>query len=138
MSLPAGTRRIAQQSDKRKPAICQILNSLNSGRCPVGSAGPFDARQMTMGAVYRRAMRKDANRLYDIRRRSIIELAHPTMTAAEAQVWAAKLTPSGMERKLRELEVWVGERGGIVAGWGPFARIAWRACIRRRNLPGRA
>ncbi|NOJ48458.1 GNAT family N-acetyltransferase [Bradyrhizobium archetypum] len=71
-----------------------------------------------MGAVYRRAIRKDANRLYDIRRRSIIELAPPTMTAAEAQAWAAKLTPSGMERKLRELEVWVAERGGIVAGWG--------------------
>ena len=30
----------------------------------------------------------------------------------------AQLTLSGMERKLRELEVWVAERGGIVAGWG--------------------
>ncbi|WP_141686565.1 GNAT family N-acetyltransferase [Bradyrhizobium sp. LMTR 3] len=75
---------------------------------------------MTMGAVYRRAMRKDANRLYDIRRRSIIELALPTMTAAEAQAWAAKLTRAGMEQKLRELDVWVAELDGRAAGWGAF------------------
>ena len=71
-----------------------------------------------MGAVYRRAMRKDASRLYDIRRRSILELAPPKMSVAEAKRWAARLTPPGMERKLRELEVWVAEFNGIVAGWG--------------------
>jgi putative acetyltransferase len=71
-----------------------------------------------MGAVYRRAIRKDATRLYDIRRRSILELAPPTMPAAEAQAWAARLTLSGMERKLRELEVWVAELNGAVVGWG--------------------
>ena len=71
-----------------------------------------------MGAVYRRAMRKDASRLHDIRRRSILELASPTMPAAEAQAWASKLTLSGMERKLRELEVWVAELDGVVVGWG--------------------
>jgi putative acetyltransferase len=43
------------------------------------------------------------------------------MTAAEAQAWAAKLTLSGMERKLRELEVWTAELGGIVAGWGAIS-----------------
>jgi len=71
-----------------------------------------------MGAVYRLATREDASRLYDIRRRSILELAPPTMPAAEAQAWAAQLTLSGMERKLCELEVWVAELDGIVAGWG--------------------
>lgn len=71
-----------------------------------------------MGAVYRRAMRKDASRLFDIRRRSILELAPPTMPKAEAQAWAVQLTPSGMERKLRELEVWVAELDGAIAGWG--------------------
>jgi len=71
-----------------------------------------------MGAVYRRAMRKDASRLHEIRRRSILELAPPTMPAAEAQAWAAQLTLSGMERKLRELEVWVAELDGVVVGWG--------------------
>ena len=71
-----------------------------------------------MGAVYRPAMRKDASRLYDIRRQSILELAPPAMPAAEAQAWAERLTLAGMERKLRELEVWVAERDDIVAGWG--------------------
>jgi putative acetyltransferase len=71
-----------------------------------------------MGAVYRLAMRKDASRLYDIRRRSILELAPPKMSVAEAQAWAVQLTVSGMERKLRELEVWVAEQHGIIAGWG--------------------
>lgn len=71
-----------------------------------------------MGAVYRPAMRKDASRLYDIRRRSILELAPPTMPKAEATAWAAQLTLSGMERKLRELEVWVAELDGVIVGWG--------------------
>jgi putative acetyltransferase len=71
-----------------------------------------------MGAIYRLATRKDASRLYDIRRRSILELSPPTMPATEAQAWAERLTLAGMERKLCELEVWVAEQGGIVAGWG--------------------
>jgi putative acetyltransferase len=71
-----------------------------------------------MGAVFRLATRRDASRLYDIRRRSILELSPPTMPVAEAQAWASKLTLSGMERKLGELEVWVAELNGVVAGWG--------------------
>ena len=71
-----------------------------------------------MGAVYRPAMRKDAGRLHDIRRRSILELAPPTMQKAEAQAWAERLTLAGMERKLRELEGWVAELDGIIVGWG--------------------
>ena len=71
-----------------------------------------------MGAVYRPAMLSDASRLYDIRRRSILELAPPTMPVTEANRWAAQLTLSGMERKLRELEIWVAELDGVVAGWG--------------------
>ena len=71
-----------------------------------------------MGAVYRLAIRKDASCLYDIRRRSILELAPPKMSVAEAQAWAVQLTLSGMERKLRELEVWLAALDGIVAGWG--------------------
>ena len=71
-----------------------------------------------MASDYRLAMRKDANRLYDIRRRSILELAPPTMPAAEAPAWAAQLTLSGIERKLHELEVWVAERVVVVAARG--------------------
>ena len=69
-------------------------------------------------AVYRPALREDASRLYEIRRRSILELAPPTMSRAEAQKWAAQLTPARMEQKLRELEVWVAELDGAVVGWG--------------------
>ena len=76
--------------------------------------------QATMGAVYRRAMHEDASRLHDVRRRSILELAPPTMSKAAAQAWAAPLTPVGMEQKLRELEVWVAELDGGVVGWGPI------------------
>lgn len=71
-----------------------------------------------MAAVYRPAVRKDASHLYDIRRRSILELALPTMPVDEVRAWAAQLTISGMERKLRDLEVWVAEFDGVAAGWG--------------------
>jgi len=71
-----------------------------------------------MAAVHRLATPDDAGLLHDIRRRSILELAPPTMPVPEAQAWASRLTPSGMEQKLCELEVWVAEQDGIVAGWG--------------------
>jgi GNAT superfamily N-acetyltransferase len=74
--------------------------------------------QTTMPAVFRPALREDAGCLHDIRRRSILELALPEMSAAEAQAWAERLTLAGMARKLRELEVWVAECEGVVAGWG--------------------
>jgi putative acetyltransferase len=102
----------------RQTRLPSIHSSLTSGHCPAGSAAPLDSGQVTVGAVYRLAMRKDAICLYDIRRRSILELAPPTMPAAEAQAWASQLTPPGMERKLRELEVWVAELDGVVVGWG--------------------
>ena len=69
-----------------------------------------------MAPDYRLAMRKDASRLYDIRRRSILELAPPTMPAAEARAWAAQLTLTGMERKLQELEIWGAMCGDMLEG----------------------
>jgi len=80
--------------------------------------GPFDSGEVTMDAVHRLAMRRDMGVLYDIRQQSILELAPPTMPGAEAKAWALQLTLSGMERKLRELEIWVAELDGRVAGWG--------------------
>lgn len=71
-----------------------------------------------MAAVYRLATREDASRLHNIRRRSILELAPPAMPEAEAMAWASQLTLAGMERKLRELEVWVVELDGVAIGWG--------------------
>jgi GNAT superfamily N-acetyltransferase len=40
------------------------------------------------------------------------------MSVREAEAWAMQLAPSGMERKLRELEIWISERDNRVAGWG--------------------
>jgi putative acetyltransferase len=71
-----------------------------------------------MGAIHRLATLHDACCLYRIRRHSILELAPPSMVTLAAEVWAAKLTLAGMERKLRELEIWVAELDDIVAGWG--------------------
>ncbi|WP_044589144.1 GNAT family N-acetyltransferase [Bradyrhizobium sp. LTSPM299] len=71
-----------------------------------------------MSPVYRRATRGDAIRLFEIRRTSILELASKGIPADEAAAWAMKLTPAGMEQKLRELKIWVAESDGIAAGWG--------------------
>lgn len=71
-----------------------------------------------MGAGYRLATLDDTDRLHHIRRQSILELAPPSMAVVEAEAWQAKLTLSGMEQKLRELEIWVAEFDDIVAGWG--------------------
>jgi putative acetyltransferase len=62
----------------------------------------------------------DADRLFEVRRRSIIALARKSMSAAEAAAWAGTLTLAGMERKIRELEIWVAEAGDAVVGWGGF------------------
>ncbi len=40
------------------------------------------------------------------------------MSALESQFWAAQLALVGMKRKLRELETWLAELDGAVAGWG--------------------
>ena len=40
------------------------------------------------------------------------------MSVEEAEAWASRLTLAGMQRKLRELEIWVTELDGTVAGWG--------------------
>jgi putative acetyltransferase len=70
-----------------------------------------------MAAVHRPATLDDAAALLDLRRRSILELASRGLPAGEAETWAAKLTLAGMERKLRELEIWVAKLDGVAAGW---------------------
>jgi GNAT superfamily N-acetyltransferase len=72
-----------------------------------------------MGAtLHRLATLEDATLLFELRRRSILELAPSGMSVREAEAWAMQLAPSGMERKLRELEIWISERDNRVAGWG--------------------
>jgi len=69
-------------------------------------------------AVHRLATLEDASRLFEVRRRSILELAPSGMPVADAEAWANQLTPAGMERKLRELEIWIAELDDAMAGWG--------------------
>ena len=45
-------------------------------------------------------------------------IAPKRMSVVEAETWAATLTVEGMERKVRELEIWVAEVRGAVVGWG--------------------
>jgi putative acetyltransferase len=74
--------------------------------------------QINMTGVHRPATLDDAAALLDLRRRSILELASRGLPAGEAETWAAKLPLAGMERKLRELEIWIAELNGVVAAWG--------------------
>ena len=69
-------------------------------------------------AVHRLATLDDATLLFEVRRKSSLELTAPEISVREAEAWATQLTPAGMERKLRELEIWVAELDGRVAGWG--------------------
>ena len=69
-------------------------------------------------APHRLATPNDAPRLFEVRRRSILELAPPVMSVADAEAWAVRLTLSDLEQKLRELEIWIAELDGAVAGWG--------------------
>jgi putative acetyltransferase len=71
-----------------------------------------------MKATHRPATLADAERLLELRRKSIIALAPKGMSVAQAEDWAANLTIAGMERKLRELEIWIAELDGMLVGWG--------------------
>ena len=110
----------------------------NSGHSHAVRGGPFDQGQVTMGAVYRLAIGEDARSLHDIRRRSILALAPPTMPVAEAQAWATQLTLPGMERKLHELEVWVAELDGVPAGWGAIRGDRLEGLYTAPEFAGRA
>jgi putative acetyltransferase len=60
----------------------------------------------------------DASRLFDVRQQAIVVIAPKRMSVVEAETWAATLTVEGMERKVRELEIWIAEVNGAVVGWG--------------------
>jgi putative acetyltransferase len=71
-----------------------------------------------MKAVHRPATLGDVNRLFELRRQSITKLAAKGMSFTDAANWAEKLTIPGMEKKIRELEIWVAEVNDAVVGWG--------------------
>ena len=81
-------------------------------------AAPAVDSQINMAHVHRPARLDDAAVLLDVRQRSILELASRGLPAGEAEIWAAKLTLAGMERKLRDFEIWVVELDGVPACWG--------------------
>jgi putative acetyltransferase len=59
------------------------------------------------------------------------------MPVAEAETWAATLTAEGMERKLRELEIWVTEVNGAVVGWGAIRGDRLEGLYTDAELAGR-
>src|SRR4029453_1724936 len=65
---------------------------------------------------YRQAVLTDAARLWDLRRRSIRGLAPQGMSVEQADAWAVKATMEDIERKLRELEIWVAEPAATIVG----------------------
>ena len=71
-----------------------------------------------MDAPHRLATLDDVPALFEVRRRSILELAPSGMPPADAETWAARLTRARMEERFRDLEVWIAEAGGVVTGWG--------------------
>jgi ribosomal protein S18 acetylase RimI-like enzyme len=64
-------------------------------------------------------------------------LAPKGMPVAEAEAWAATLTVDGMERKLRELEIWVAEVNGAVMGWGAIRGNRLEGLYTAPELAGR-
>jgi putative acetyltransferase len=71
-----------------------------------------------MNARHRLATLDNSNRLFDLRRRSITQLAPKGMSSAEAESWAESLASAGMDWKIRELEIWIAEISETVIGWG--------------------
>jgi putative acetyltransferase len=63
-------------------------------------------------------MPDDTTQLFELRRKSIIALAPKGMSVSQAEIWAANLTVAGMDRKIREMEIWVAELNGRTVGWG--------------------
>jgi putative acetyltransferase len=79
---------------------------------------PSTDHPVSMAAVHRLATPEDVAALFDLRRRSILELAARGLPAGEAEAWAEKLTLAGMESKLREFEIWIAELDGRPGCWG--------------------
>ena len=69
-------------------------------------------------ATHRPAMPGDAKQLFELRRQSIVHLAPNGMSISGVEAWAASLTISGMETKIREMDILVAEIDGRVVGWG--------------------
>jgi phosphoglycolate phosphatase-like HAD superfamily hydrolase/GNAT superfamily N-acetyltransferase len=75
------------------------------------------ARRADAEGAIRSAVASDAERLFDLRRASVLELAPPAMRLAAAEEWANAHGPEWILQILRDRLVWVYETGGEVVGW---------------------
>jgi putative acetyltransferase len=71
-----------------------------------------------MKTAHRPATLSDAKRLFEIRRNAIVALAPKGMSAAQVEIWATNLTVAGMEKKIRDLEIWIVQLNGAIVAWG--------------------
>jgi putative acetyltransferase len=65
----------------------------------------------------RPAAATDAHALFELRRRSILQLAPEGMPVDRVRVWAEKGSIESMCRRLEETDAWVAEDQGRVVGW---------------------
>jgi putative acetyltransferase len=73
---------------------------------------------ISVTTTHRPAAPEEATQLFELRRKSIIGLAPTGMSVSQAETWAENLTLAEMERKIREMEIWVAELNGQAVGWG--------------------
>ncbi len=74
----------------------------------------------TMKLGIRKATLTDVPRLWELRRRSILELAPRGMSVAQSEAWADGRTIQGMEGQFREIEIWTAEINDTIVGWVGF------------------
>ena len=72
---------------------------------------------MRLELLYRKATRSDTARLFELRRKSILELAPTGMSVAQSVSWAMQMTVEGMGKRIRETNVWVAEINDVIVGW---------------------
>ena len=70
-----------------------------------------------MQPYIRQATFDDIQRLWEVRRESILKLASKGMSVTQAFTWATKMTLEGMEARFRETEIWIAELEGVLVGW---------------------
>jgi 5-aminopentanamidase len=142
---------ITRASDNKVMIVRADVAGRTENRLSIGSSAIIDARGTVLRAgqalredilvaevatktMHRLATIDDANRLFELRRQSITELAAKGMPIAEA-AWAEKLTVEGMQRKICELEIWIAEISEKVIGGVQFEATGWRDSTRTLNLP---
>lgn len=90
-----------------------------------------------MRVTFRAAKPEDAQDLLELRRAAIAVLAREGMPAARAAAWAANLTLAGMDKKLRDFEIWIAEAEGAPVAWGAIRGGYLAGLYTRPDFAGR-